>query len=143
MKLAIALALGFGAVALASGLDAIKAEPNLEKRSKLALDYANSEIDAARQAYSSGDMKGSTAALVEVRDAVDLCVQALDDTHKDARKSPKAFKRAEMDIREMIRRLRSLEDDFSLDDRGEVLKTEQRLQEVHDDLITRIMTKRK
>ena len=88
-------------------------------------------------------MKASTAALTEVRDAVDLSVQALDDTHKDPRKSPKAFKRAEMDIREMMRRLQSLEDDFSVDDRGEIFRTEQHLQEVHDDLITRIMTKRK
>lgn len=143
MKRSIVLALVVAAVAVASGLDRVKAEPNLEKRSRLALEYANSEIDAARQAYNSGEMKKSNAALAEVRESVDLCVQSLDETHKDARKNPKAFKRAEIDIQGLVRRLKSLEDDFSVDDRGEILKTEQRLQEVHDDLIARIMTKRK
>jgi hypothetical protein len=143
VKLGIVLSLAFASVSLASGLEAIKAETNLEKRSKLALEYANSQIDAARQAYSAGNLKGSTAALSQVCEGVNLSIDALDETHKDARRSPKAFKRAEVNIREMIRRLKSLEDDFSVDDRGEILKTEQRLQEVHDDLITRIMTKRR
>lgn len=138
-----ALALVLIAAALGSELDAIKAEGNLEKRSRMALEYANSKIDQARQAYSAGDLKRSTAALAEIRDGVDLCIQALNETHKEARRSPKPFKRAEMEIREMIRRLKSLEDDFSVEDRGEVLKTEQHLQEVHDELITRIMTKRR
>jgi hypothetical protein len=137
------LALAFNAIALSSGLDAVKAEPNLEKRSKLALDNANAAIDAARNAYSSGDLNGSTAALEEVRESVNVCLAALNETHRDARKSPKAFKRAEMDIAGLVRRLRSLETDFSVDDRAEVHKTEQRLQEVHDELISRIMSKKK
>jgi hypothetical protein len=139
----IGLALVFTAIALSSRLDAVKSEPNLEKRSKLALDNAHAAIDAARQAYSSGDLQGSNAALDEVRESVNLCLAALNETHKEARKSPKAFKRAEMEIAGLVRRLKSLETDFSLDDRAEVQKTVQRLQEVHDELISRIMSKKK
>jgi uncharacterized coiled-coil DUF342 family protein len=143
VKRSLLLGMAFVAVVLASGLDAVKSEPNPEKRARLALDNANSAIDSARQAYSSGDMKQSTEALNEIRTSVDLCLESLNATHKDARKSPKAFKRAEMDIRGLVRRLKSLETDFSVEDRAEVHKTEQRLQEVHDELIARIMSKHK
>ena len=143
MKRSIALGLAFVAVMLASGLDAVRSEPNPEKRAKFALDNANSAIDTARQAYTAGDVKQSVEAVIEIRDSVDLCLESLNATHKDARKSPKAFKRAEMDIRELVRRLKSLETDFSVDDRAEVVKTVQRLQEIHDELIARIMSKHK
>jgi hypothetical protein len=139
----IGLGLLLVSVVLASGLDAVKSEPNLEKRSKLALENANSAIDTARQDYTAGHLKETLSALTEVSDSVDLCLASLNETHKDARKNPKAFKRAEMDIRELVRRLKSLESDFALDDRSEVLKIEQHLQEVHDDLIMRIMSKHK
>lgn len=131
------------AAVLASGLDAVKSEPNLERRSRLALDHANTAVDSAREAYAAGRLKESLSALDEVREAVDLSLTSLNDTHKDARKNPKAFKRAEMEIRELVRRLKSLESDFSVEDRSEVLKTEQRLQDVHDELIARIMSKHK
>ena len=143
MKLAVAIALVMAGALLASGLDAVKAERNPERRSKLALDNANSAIDAARDAYSAGHLKQSNAALAEVRESVELCLESLDATGKNARKSPKPFKHAELEIRGLVRRLKSLETDFSVEDRGEVLSTEQRLQEVHDELISRIMSKRK
>ncbi len=143
MKRSIALGIALAAVMLASGLDSVKSEPNLEKRSKLALDNANAAVDAARQAYDAGHFKDSLSALNEVRDSVELSLASLNETHKDARRNPKAFKRAELEIRELVRRLKSLESDFGVEDRAEVLKTEQRLQEVHDELITRIMSKRK
>jgi hypothetical protein len=143
VKRSIGLGMALVAVTLASGLDAVKSEPNLERRSRLALDNANSAIDTARQAYAAGQWKESFSALIEIRDSVDLCLASLNETHKDARKSPKAFKRAELEIRELVRRLKSLESDFGVDDRSEVLKTEQRLQEVHDELIARIMSKHK
>lgn len=141
MKRVIALSLAVAAIAFATNLDTIKAEPNLERRSKLALDNANAAVDASREAYSAGKIKQSKIALAEVRDSVDLCFDSLKATGKEARKSPKPFKRAELNIRELIRRLKSLENDFNVDDRDEILKTEQRLQEVHDELITRIMSK--
>ncbi len=142
MKRAIGFGLAVVAVALASGLDNVKLEPNLEKRSRLALENANTAIDGARQAYTSGDFAHLTAELAQVRESVNVCLEALDATGKDARKSPKAFKRAELQIRELLRRLKSLDNDVSVEDRPEVQKTEQRLQEVHDELISRIMSKK-
>lgn len=143
MKRTIGLGVAVATVLLASGLDAVRSEPNMEKRSRLALDHANGLIDQAREAYTRGETAQANAALAEVRESVNLCVDSLNATGKDARKSPKPFKRSEMDIRGLVRRLQSLEIDFSIDDRPEVAKTVQRLQEIHDELISRIMSKHK
>ena len=137
--------LAFALVSLCRGgdLDAIKAEPNLEKRSDRALDNADQEIDAARKAYAAGDLNGTRQALQDVRASVELSYDSLQETGKNPRRSPKHFKRAELKIREMLRRLRGLEDEFSVEDRPPVQEVEQRLQEIHDELLTGIMTKKK
>lgn len=124
-------------------METIKSEPNLEKRSDRALENASRAIDTARQAYAAGDMDKTRQGLEEVRASVELSYQSLQETGKNPRRSPKHFKRAELQIREMLRRLRGLEDDFSVDDRALVQKVEQRLQEIHDELLTGIMTKKK
>lgn len=140
-RMAVALVLAL--VCHAGELEGIKAEPNLEKRSDRALEYANREISEARQAYSAGDLNKTRQALDEVRSAVELSYHSLEATGKNPRRSPKHFKRAEVDIRQMLRRLRGIEDEFSVDDRGLVQKVEQRLQEIHDELLSGIMTKKK
>ena len=132
-------------MAMAAGADlaAVKAEPNPERRAKLAIDHANEEVNAAGKAYSNGDARAAMAAVREIVESVDLCKASLEATGKDARKSPRPFKRAEMEIRELLRRLKTLENDFSVDDRPAVVEAEQHLQEVHADLIQQIMTKKK
>ena len=124
-------------------LDAIKAEPNLEKRSDRALDNADQEIDVARKAYAAADMSSTRQALLEVRASVELSYDSLQETGKNPRRNPKHFKRAELRIREMLRRLRGLEDEFGVEDRPPVQEVEKRLQEIHDELLTGIMTKKK
>src|SRR5258708_13395813 len=79
---------------LAFDLGSIKNEPNLEKRSELALDYANTALDQAREAYVAGDIAKTEAALGELRESVELAYQSLEGTGKDARRSPKSFKPA-------------------------------------------------
>src|SRR5260370_40769353 len=103
---------------LALDLASIKTEPNLERRSELALDYANMALDQAREAYNSGDVAKTETALGELQEAVDLAYQALSDTGKDARRNPKFFKRAELKTRELLRRLDGLHHSVSFDDRA-------------------------
>ena len=95
-------------VTLAFDLTAVKSEPNLEKRSELALDHANLALDAARDDYNSGNIDKSQTELEEVRDLVDLAYESLSDTGKDPRRDPKFFKRAELRTRELLRRLEGL-----------------------------------
>ena len=53
---------------LAIDLAGIKAEPKLEKRSELALHYADASLDSARDFYKKGDLDACRAALGEVEE---------------------------------------------------------------------------
>ena len=130
-------------LALALDLTSVKSEPNLQKRSERALDYANSALDAARDAYKDGDAEKAQEQLQEVRESVDLAYQSLSETGKDPRRDPKFFKRAELRTRELLRRLEGLAQTMSFLDRPNVDKVHERVSEVHDNLLNGIMSKKK
>jgi hypothetical protein len=117
----------------------VKAEPNLEKRSKLALDYAAATLKEARAAYGSGDAAKSTALIAEVRDAVELAEHSLQETGKNPRKSPKYFKKAEIETRAMLKRIEAFQDDMNVSDRPSLDTLRSKVQQVHDDLLMGIM----
>ncbi len=114
----------------------------MEKRSELALAYADSAINKARDAYSKGDYEQSQQAVEEVGDAVDLSYQSLLATGKDPRKTS-AFKDAEKATRQLLRRMDSLRDLMSAVDRTTVEPVEKKVSDVHDSLLKSIMSKRK
>ena len=125
---------------LAFDLAAIKLEPNLERRSDLALGNASAAMDTARDA-AADDVK-LKAALTELRDSVDLAYQSLVESGKSARRNPKFFKRAELKTRELMRRLEGLAQAVDADDRVFVESVRERVSKVHDDLIQDIMQKK-
>jgi hypothetical protein len=130
-------------VILAFDLASIKTEPNLEKRSELALDHAGTALDQAREAYNSGNLAKMELALGEVGESVELAYHALTDSGKDARRNPKFFKRAELRTRELMRRLEGIRETVSYQDRALVEMVRERVAEVHDDLLKGIMSKKK
>jgi hypothetical protein len=130
------------ALALALDLTSIKTEPKLERRSELALAYADSAINKARDAYNKGDYDQCQQDVQEVSDAVDLAYQSLMATGRDPRKSS-AFKDAEKATRQLMRRLDSLRDLMSVVDRATVEPVQKRVSEVHDTLLKSIMSKKK
>ena len=129
-------------LALAFDLASIKSEPNLEKRSELALTNANMALDSARAAYNRGDLDLTQSNLDEVRESVDLAYESLSDTGKDPRKD-KFFKNAELRTRALLRRLEGLGETMSFADRGIVEKVRDRVSEIHDDLLKGIMSRKK
>jgi hypothetical protein len=130
-------------LSLAIDLASIRNEPNLEHRSELALDYASTALDAARDAYSAGNFEKMQSSLDEVTASVDVAYQALADTGKDARRSPKYFKKAELKTRELLRRLDGMKQSVSVDDRGAVENVRDHVAMVHDELLQGIMSKKK
>lgn len=129
-------------VAFAPDLASVKAEPDLDKRSDLALANADQYIDAARQAWTSGDMKAVESALNEIRQSVELSYDSLHQTRENPRHS-KFYKRSEQKILSLLRRLKTLRDDIDVENRETVEAVMRRLQELHDLLLTDIMSKRK
>lgn len=128
---------------LAFDLTSVKSEPNLEKRSELALDHANVSLDAARDDYNAGDVGKTQTELEEMCDSVDVAYEALANTGKDPHKDPKFFKRAELRTSELLRRLESLAPGMSGLDRSTLENVRARISTVHDNLLKGIMTKKK
>jgi len=128
---------------LSFDLTAVKNEPNPEHRSELALNNANTALDAARSAYDSGDTAKAEMDLEEVRQSVDLAYDSLSSTGKDPRRSPKYFKKAEMSIRLLLRRLEGVAQNFSVADRTGIDQIRDHVSEIHDNLIEGIMSKKK
>jgi hypothetical protein len=140
IRFALALVLVAGAPAsLLADLKSALAEPNLEKRSKLALDNATAALDAARSAYTNGDNEKMAADITELQQSVDLAYKSLQDTGKNPRKSSRWFKAAEIRTRDLLRRLDAFEHDMSFEDRPPVEKAKTDIQSVHDDLLVGLM----
>jgi hypothetical protein len=124
---------------LRADLKQAMAEPNLEKRSKLALENASAAYQTARAAYDAGENEKVAAAAAEITESVDLAFTSLMKTGKDPRKSPKWFKQAEIETRNLLRRLETFQQQMSFGDREMLDKTKAKVQQVHDDLLVGLM----
>jgi hypothetical protein len=120
----------------------VMAEDNLEKRSELALKEADKAITAAKVAYEAQNAGDFRARLSDVEELVQLSYKSLEDTGKRARRSPKYFKRAELRIRALMRRLESLGNDVSFEDRPAVEAIRKELNTVHETVLHDIMSKK-
>lgn len=127
-------------LALALDLGSVKSEPKLEKRSELALQYANVALESAKTAYQEGRWEQTQTALGEVNDAVTLSYDSLIATGKNPRKSSGMFKNAEKTLRELVRRLSGFKDSMSVVDHPAVDPVLENIKDVHDQLLTGIMT---
>ncbi|MBM3796482.1 MAG: hypothetical protein FJW31_21010 [Acidobacteria bacterium] len=123
----------------AASLETIRKEPNLEKRSELALANADLAIDRARTAYQNGEDAAFKTALDEVSASLDLGKQSLDATGKNARKKPKYFKKAEITIRRLARRLDTMRNEVSVDDRPAVEPVVTRAHALQEEILHAIM----
>jgi len=141
--LAACLAIGLFPAFLHADLKQAMAEPNLEKRSKLALDNAVAAYQVARTAYQNGENDRVTAAITEIQESVDLADNSLTQTGKNPRKSPKWFKKAEIETRDLLRKLESFQQEMSFTERPMLDKAKARVQEVHDSLLLGLMEGKK
>lgn len=137
MKLAC-LAL-VAATCFAADLDAVRAEPNLEKRSEKALHNANAAVDRARNAHETGTEAAFKAGLQEIQDSIRLAKESLDKSGKNARRNPKYFKRAEQALRRLGRRLDTLRLELSVDDRAPVEALMREADTTRDQIVEAIM----
>jgi hypothetical protein len=133
-----------GLVVLASAawcgdLQQVRAEPNLEKRARLALENAAARLQSAREAYQKDDTAAVSANAAELQESVDLAFASLSETHKDPRKSPKWFKYAEIQTRDLLRKIDTFQRDMSYQDRPLLDKVKEDVQQVHDKLLLGLM----
>jgi hypothetical protein len=124
---------------LALDLSSVRNEPNPEHRCDLAIENANTALDAAKDAYSAGDGAKLQAALDEVADSVDLAYESLAG---EAHRNTRAFKKAEQQTGKLLRRLEGFRQLVDFDDQAKVDKTLQRVSAAHDNLLNGIMKKK-
>jgi hypothetical protein len=136
VTLALMIFLAFADIA------AVKLEPDLNRRSELALMNADEKIDEARQAYQAGNEPAEQTAIQEVAESVTVCYEALEKTRSEPRKS-KYYKRAELKVSALMRRLSGFRDEVSFDFRPTVEAALKRLSDIHDELLSDIMSRKK
>jgi hypothetical protein len=136
MTLAVVILLAFADIA------AIKAEPDLNRRSELALMNADQKIDEAREAYQAGNEQGEQAAISQVSESVEISYAALKESSDTPRKS-KYYKRAELKLTALMRRLSGFRDEVNFEFRPNVEAVLKRMSDIHDDLLSDIMSKKK
>jgi len=144
--------IGFPAAALAlllvpvgvvrADLKRAMAEPNLEKRSGLALENAAAALKAAREAYDKNDSDLTAKDAAEIQESVDLAYDSLVRSGKNPRNSS-WFKKAEIATRDLSRRLESFQEQMSYSDRSMLDAVKADVQKVHDDLLMGVMEGRK
>lgn len=139
---AVTILVLFTTATLFADVARIKAEPNLEKRSALALDEAESMLTAARKSYDGGQVEQFKSELKQTAELIDLSYESLQETGKNARKSPKWFKRAEQRLLYMLRRVDTLQRDVAVEDRPLVEPVLKKARDVHDQLVQDIMSKK-
>ncbi len=117
-------------------LGELNQERDPAKRSELALTLADESFDHARDYYQKGAIEKGDAALENMTSALSACVQSLAVTNKI-----KFYKRAELKVAFLQRRMGSLLEDLGVQERGWAEQTKRKLEEIHDKLLDGVMRK--
>lgn len=117
-------------------LTELRAEHDPAKRSEMALSFADTAFESAHDFYAKGEVENGDAQLEDMTTALNECVVSL----AVARKA-RFYKKAELKVAYLQRRMQSLLDDIQLQQRGWAEQTQRRLDEIHDKLLEGVMRK--
>lgn len=125
-----------GTLQAQSFLDELKSEHDPGRRLEMALTYADSAFDSARDFYTKGEVHKGDAELEDMTNALNECVSSLEEAHK-----AKFYKKAELRVAYLQRRMKGLLDDIEMQQRGWAEYTNRKLDEIHDKLLDGVMRK--
>jgi len=123
-------------VILMGVLSELQAEHNPVKRSNKALVLADMAFDNARDYYNKGEVNKGDAALENMTNALNECVQSLATAHK-----ARFYKKAELKVSYLQRRMEGLLYDLDVQQRGWAEQTQRQLDAIHDKLLNGVMRK--
>ena len=136
IEVTLLLIAGLPAVHAQLLLTELKAEHDPARRSEMALNFADTAFDNARDFYSKGEIQKGDAQLEDMTNALNECVISLGVVHK-----AKFYKKAELKVAYLQRRMQGLLDDIEVQQRGWAEYTERKLDEIHDKLLDGVMRK--
>lgn len=114
----------------------LEAERDPARRSDKALTFADAAFDNARGFYIKGEIKKGDAELENMTNALKECVGSL-----QAARKARFYKKAELKVAYLQRRMKGLVDDLSIQQRGWAEYTERKLDDIHDKLLEGVMRK--
>ncbi|MBE0660082.1 MAG: hypothetical protein IH602_20480 [Bryobacteraceae bacterium] len=124
-----------------ASLDKVRAEPKLETRSELAIEYAGAAVARARKTVAeSGSRTELETALKETVEACQLALDSLRETGKRPNKLSRQYKRAELRTRQFVKELTDLALALSLDDRPAAESARDRVQLLHEEFLVGVMS---
>jgi hypothetical protein len=106
------------------------------KRSDMALNFATESFDTARDFYVKGEIHKGDAALENMTSALNSCVDSLAVMNK-----ARLYKKAELKVAYLQRRMASLQEEVSVQQRGWAEFTARKLEEIHDKVLAGVMRK--
>ncbi len=106
-------------------------------RPETALTMASDALDQASSFYKAGDFSKGDAALDNMVGDLRDCVNSL----QAARRGGGNYKKAELKVAFLQRRLRDLVSDLRVEDRGWAEQTERTIDEIHEQLLSGVMKK--
>lgn len=123
-----------------ASLDAVRAEPRLEKRSELAIEYAGAELARARKTVvESGSRPTLEGALKNVVEACQLALDSLRQTGKRPNKLSKQYKKGEIRTRAFVKELTDMALALSFDDRPLAEQARDKVQLLHEEFLLGVM----
>ena len=135
----VAALLSFACLALTGAQLAapdFKSEHDPVKRAEKALALADESFENARDLYKKDEIQKGDAQLERMTAALDECVSSLNSVHKN-----RVYKKAEMHVSHLQRRLQGLMDEIAVTQRGWAEQTQRKLEEIHDKLLEGAMRK--
>lgn len=118
-------------------VEELRMERDPGRRSDKALVLAAQAFDDARGFYDKGEIHKGDAQLDDMTVALHECVESLGTLHHAATH----YRKAELRVAALQRRLRGLLDDLTVQDRGWAEYTARKLDEIHDQLLAGVMKK--
>jgi hypothetical protein len=119
-----------------SFLAELKTQHDPAKRSEMALMFATELFDNAKDSYSNGQISKGDADLDNMTKVLNACVDSLAAANKS-----RSYKKAEMKVAHLQRRLSDLVNDMGIQERGWAEYTSRKLDEIHDKLLNGVMRK--
>jgi hypothetical protein len=119
-----------------SFLAELKSEHDPGRRAEMALSYADESFDSAKTNYHKGEIHQGDVALDNMTRALNACVESLAALNK-----AKNYKKAEMKVAMLQRRLSGLLDNLGMQERGWAEQTSRQVEEIHGKLLDGVMHK--
>jgi hypothetical protein len=125
-----------GLVPAQAFLAELKLQHDPAKRSEMALSFADELFDNARNSYGKGEISKGDADLESMTKVLNACVDSLAAANKS-----RSYKKAELKVAHLQRRLSDLVNDMGIQERGWAEYTSRKLDEIHEKLLNGVMRK--